>query len=773
MVMQKVLFNSVSFTALVLAASFGTGALAQANEPLECLPNSTGPILGDPTPFTDGMCNIEASDNDRSVALGISPDGAIVVGTIGPGSDRAAFQWTSDAGVSVLDGLTTTNPSFAGTSISSARDVVVTSDGTEIIVGQSRNDQGRARAVRWTDGIIEDLGTLLDMPESIDDPADTSQANAAAVNADGTVVVGWSYYAGGPATERRAFRWVEGGNFGGPNPEMQDLGVFAGGDGRSAANDVNAAGNIVVGIVGDDGTSRAFRWVEGGSAGAAGNPEMQDLGTLSPIGDSYASAEAVNADGTVVVGIAGDGSGNFYAYRWTDGGTQGVATNPEMESLGTLTDDQTGFSWARDVNADGTVIVGESTTDTGDVQAFRWIEDGDDGVSANPEMQGLGTLRTDGTGFSRAYSVSDDGAIVVGEAETDDGSRRAFIWRTQMQDIIDVQDSFPDLANQTEFALIYPPNQTCFAGRETRDGIPIGLVAPDDYVSGKLGTEDRASRSPATLVNECIVVGGRLATASNADRSFADTNANVAGLLTYGRGLSASTTLGGTLSVFGDAGNTRAVDMSGIGVSVWGEYSQDSLERTGVQGLFSLGYATSDGQMTRGLNSDLVMESVGTSSLEAVSAYAEIGYGFHSANWLIQPSVALDLSHFTRDAYSETGGDFNASYDSLTATRLMATFAVSGSRNISDNGNLSITAGIDSDLVRDRITLTGTSDFPGFETFEIESTIARNETRGFVHTTYSHNLENNRSIVADIRLGQPAFGDTLHVEVGLALTARF
>ncbi|SEN83127.1 probable extracellular repeat, HAF family [Roseovarius tolerans] len=772
--MQKALLNSVSVSSLLIIMSFGTGVFAQANEPLECLPNSTGPIAADTTPFADGMCNIGASDSDRSVALGISPDGSVVVGTIGPTNDRAAFHWTSDAGITVLDGLTTTNPTSAGTSISSARDAVIVANGTEIIVGQSRNDLGRARAVRWTNGTIEDLGTLLDLPESIGDPADTSQANAAAVNADGTVIVGWSYYAGGPATERRAFRWVEGGDFGGLNPEMQDLGVFSGGDGRSVANDVNAAGNVVVGNVGEDAFPRAFRWVEGGTGGGVGNPQMEDLGTLRIDGSGFATAEAVNTDGTVVVGIAsGEAVTEFFAYRWTEGGTQGGGANPEMQSLGTLTTDPAGYSWARDVNADGTVVVGESTTEGGDVQAFRWIEGGEDGVSANPEMQGLGSMRTDGTGFSRAYNVSADGAIVVGEAETDDGSRRAFIWRTQMQDVIDLQGSFPDLANHTEIALASSQTLTCFAGREMQEGIPIGLVASDDYITQKLGADRDSRPAQATLMNECIAVGGRFATLGKTDGLSSESNAYAIGLLSYGRGISASTTLGGTLSVAGNAGDTTAVDMNGVGIAVWAEYSQNSLERTGVQGNFSLSYSKSNGQITRGLNSDLVMQSVGDTSIGSISASAELGYGFHASNWLITPSMSLVTSHFARDAYSEAGGDFNATYDSLSVNRTTSTLAVSGSRSVSDSGTLSISAGIDGDLLADRVKLAGTSDLPGFETFEIDSTMARNETRGFVYSSYSHDLDNNRSLVADIRLGQPAFGDTLLVETGLTFTARF
>ena len=82
--------------------------------------------------------------------------------------------------------------------------------------------------------------------------------------------------------------------------------------------------------------------------------------------------------------------------------------------LGTLPG---GYSEAYGVSADGAVVVGWSYNAAGRGRAFRWTAVGG--------MQDLGTL---GGGGSGAYAVSADGAVVVGWADNAAGHRRAFRW---------------------------------------------------------------------------------------------------------------------------------------------------------------------------------------------------------------------------------------------------------------------------------------------------------------------------------------------------------
>lgn len=325
-------------------------AAAQGTTPLDCLPGSTGPTSGDATPYGGGMCDLGAIGAGSSSALGVSANGQVVVGFVDEVGDISGFSWSSQNGMVALEPLSTTSATVRW------RPRNANEDGS-IIVGNARNDLNRPRFVRWVNGTIEDLGTLVGFGAS-------SSGNAMDVNNDGTIVVGWT------------------------------TGVTQ---------------------------QRAVRWVEGGTVGVAANPEMADLGTLRANQLGNAIAWGVNGDGTVVVGNAANDTTVARAFRWVEGGTVGIVANPQMQELGTLRTDQTGLSTAWNINADGKIVVGEAANDSSDTRAFRWVEGGTAGVAENPEMEDLGTLRTDQSGGAVARGVSADGSIVVGDADTDSG----------------------------------------------------------------------------------------------------------------------------------------------------------------------------------------------------------------------------------------------------------------------------------------------------------------------------------------------------------------
>src|SRR5262249_30937849 len=102
---------------------------------------------------------------------------------------------------------------------------------------------------------------------------------------------------------------------------------------------------------------------------------------ISPPGANTSTARGVNADGTVVVGLARDASGAFQAFRWTaETRMQSVLTLLLAAKVVTMAD----FGWqlrsANGVSADGTVIVGDGIDPLGNVQAWiaRLPEDNED-----------------------------------------------------------------------------------------------------------------------------------------------------------------------------------------------------------------------------------------------------------------------------------------------------------------------------------------------------------------------------------------------------------
>ncbi len=143
----------------------------------------------------------------------------------------------------------------------------------------------------------------------------------------------------------------------------------------SAATAISSDGQTVVGNSGSGGSlqfNSAFRWTHA--------TRMQSLG------DSSFSL-AVNADGSVVVGLAG-----YYAFRWTaQSGQQLLGTLPTC--LGSIN--------AQAVSADGAIVAGSSC------HAFVWTMPS--GLHQLPELAGYAQ--------SAAHAMSADGAVIVGSSD--------------------------------------------------------------------------------------------------------------------------------------------------------------------------------------------------------------------------------------------------------------------------------------------------------------------------------------------------------------------
>jgi probable HAF family extracellular repeat protein len=132
---------------------------------------------------------------------------------------------------------------------------------------------------------------------------------------------------------------------------------------------------------------------------------MVGLGYL-PGGHAFSFANAISADGSTVVGDASSGSGNE-AFRWTAGeGIVGLGDLPGGPFE----------SFALDVSADGSAVVGYSKSSSLR-EAYRW--------TAAEGMVGLGTLP--GAVDSGATAISADGQTVVG-GSGDVSITEAFRW---------------------------------------------------------------------------------------------------------------------------------------------------------------------------------------------------------------------------------------------------------------------------------------------------------------------------------------------------------
>jgi probable HAF family extracellular repeat protein len=194
-----------------------------------------------------------------------------------------------------------------------------------IAIGAGAKQPGAPSGFRWSDAHGLEL---------IPSPPSELGSYAIPVNCSttGDVIVGFAT-PDDREVETQAFRWTMSGGFVG-------LSHLATSDVRSAANDVSADGQVVVGYSSsDDGRTEAFHWSQ--STGMIG------LGDL-PGGAYYSLASAVSGDGKTIVGESSSSEGQI-AFRWTN--------QTGIQSLGALPVDAFG-STATAISGDGKTIAG-------------------------------------------------------------------------------------------------------------------------------------------------------------------------------------------------------------------------------------------------------------------------------------------------------------------------------------------------------------------------------------------------------------------------------
>ena len=231
------------------------------------------------------------------------------------------------------------------------------------------------------------------------------------INASGQVS-GWSYLPDHHTTH--GFLWAPGATNGVPgNPQMKDLGTLGGN--TCFGGFINSRGQIAGSCyLAGDTNEHAFLWTSGATNGITGNPQMKDLGTL---GGSFSRAKAINDSGQVA-GESDLPSGEMHVFLWTPGGTGGVAGNPQMEDLGSL---GTTCDCVVSMNARGQVLgyfyLGQAS---GIVHAFLWtpgataVDLGTLGISPGHEYSNVFAINDNG----QVVGESDGHAFLYGTVPT-------------------------------------------------------------------------------------------------------------------------------------------------------------------------------------------------------------------------------------------------------------------------------------------------------------------------------------------------------------------
>ncbi len=568
---------------------------------------------------------------------------------------------------------------------------------------------------------------------------DYANAYAYGVNADGSVVVG-RVDRSSPGQDptlspsiayQSAFRWVEGEG-------MQDIGNLGGS--FAYAYGVNDAGDVVVGDSGlSTGQTRAFRWVEGEG--------MQDLGTLA--GGDYSWAKAVNADGSVVVGrsevTVPDPSANpieisevatqRHAFRWVEG--------EGMTDLGTVGGPYKGSS-AEDVNGDGSVVVGIVDTLNGS-RAFHWHEE--DGLTE------LGVL--EGGSWSYAFSVSDDGNVVVGYGDSIDGNR-AFVWGGGP--VLDLQNTTTQIGTNAQEQA----NAMSDLG-QSAEGILGNELTPGmgGQSGGVVSTQGGAARVPYALRFTLGTSGGD------------GTGATVGGVSAALALEDSNLVLGGYLGLANEDGDLAGLDVDGTLVA-GGLWLRGNPHGAGLTWKIGASHIGGDVNILRDASLSSTEAGLGSSKLAATSLQAEIGYGMDRGSMRLTPFAALRHTDVSRDGYTESNGvTFPLTYDDYDQSWTVARLGVHADMAAGPRGQLRLSGGLDVDLDRSTNPVTGTSAVPGMTTFSVAGAQVTHETRGFANAQYVHSLGNGMAFDVSLGVTQSAYGGGAVVTGGIGLQMHF
>lgn len=327
------------------------------------------------------IMNLPIADKTVHTIQAISADGTAAVGSM-----------ESEKGVQAIlfKNNSITNLGYLDKDGYYSEAAAVSSDGS-IVAGQCSTADGQ-HAFIWQNGT---MSRLIESAYILD-------SYAAAISANGAVIVGYYHKETDSLDGIEAFRW-ENGQITGLNDLFDNNNMV-----YSKATGISADGTVIVGTAFNGSGHEAFRWENG---------KMKGLGFIdsnSKRSESFASA--VSANGSVVVGYCNT-SGANKAFRWENGQMCALqSSNSKIDNC---------QSQATAVSADGSVITGTYESPDGG-RVFIWdvinkMRDLKDFLSDDTDMDISGLELLDAAG------ISADGKKILCRGRNADGASKSLI----------------------------------------------------------------------------------------------------------------------------------------------------------------------------------------------------------------------------------------------------------------------------------------------------------------------------------------------------------
>lgn len=427
---------------------------------------------------------------------------------------------------------------------------------------------------------------------------------------------------------------------------------------------------------------------------------MQDLGDL---GGGKALAKNVNAVGDVVVGESTDHQGAVHAFRWTSQGGMQDLSLPGAQ-----------YSTANAVNDAGNVVVGRFFgASTGMlIHAFRWTADGG--------LQDLGAL---GRGTSEALAVNGSGDVVVGRSIPMRGSPRAFRWTvaTGMQTVEDWlrSNGFDSGAMKATSATGVSDDGNVIIGQLAGGHTYVafarrGIVDMPDVARSlaamqqpfemqrqqleRLAADADCNRFGAHGLCVAASVGRRDSTGGAA--SYRDPSASVSVGVRLGQHWRIGATLAqGQLDIGGELGSRVRQTAPALAVSLG--YGADD----GLGWQLRAAVSASNGSMdfTRGyLNGARLERAHGTTRADAQAVSLRSGYGLSLGRVVMTPYLQARSSHSRWSAYREVDDvRFPAAFEARNSKVVTLGAGAQAQWQVNDRWSVGLDGGVEQEIQRD------------------------------------------------------------------------
>lgn len=201
---------------------------------------------------------------------------------------------------------------------------------------------------------------------------------------------------------------------------------------------------------------------------AAAPDNIIDLGTLQNNNEGFSSAGNISKSGSIIVGMAFNGTDN-QAVVWQGGGFNRWQNKT---NLGTLRSDNSGISRAGEISGDETVIGGQAQNDTdtsaNQYHAVIWHGNGWQNKTALSEP--ANTVNSGVRGINR------DGTVVIGHSVLSSGMQIASVWSGPNHSIRTDLDSLTS-TQRGRLAYDVSDDGTVVGGATEQDGFPEGFRA--------------------------------------------------------------------------------------------------------------------------------------------------------------------------------------------------------------------------------------------------------------------------------------------------------